>query len=256
MKQRSSDAFEEQLFQAARAFPYPDTPNIALAVTVRRRKAALRSTRIKRSALAAILLIVGLTLAVPPARATVFEALRIGAVRILFGEVTPMATATVPPSATQAASPTPLSSILDLALEMPLAEAQGQVSFPIRLPSYPEGLGPPERAFLADLGVPMVILVWSAPQDPESAQMSLHIIQESEGVLFNKQEPAVIRQTAVHGQRAYWTEGPYILELGGQGQFRQLIEGKVLIWMEGELTYRLESALSLEEAVKVAESLE
>ena len=256
MNQRSNDTFEQRLFRAARAFPYPDTPNTALAVTVRLRKAALRRTRIKRSALAAILLIVGLTLAVPPARATVFEALRIGAVRILFGEVTPTPTATVPPSATQAASSTPLSSILDLAQEMPLAEAQGQVSFRIRLPSYPEGLGPPERAFLADLGVPVVILVWSTPQDPESAQMSLHIIHESESVLFSKRGPVIVRQTTVQGQRAYWTEGPYFLELEGHRRFRLLVEGKVLIWMEGGLTYRLESALSLEEAVKVAESLE
>jgi hypothetical protein len=34
-----------------------------------------------------------------------------------------------------------------------------------------------------------------------------------------------------------------------------LIEGHVLIWTEGEITYRLETDMPLEEAVRVAESL-
>jgi hypothetical protein len=37
---------------------------------------------------------------------------------------------------------------------------------------------------------------------------------------------------------------------------RRLVEGNVLIWFENGLTYRLESDLSLEETVRVAESLE
>jgi hypothetical protein len=35
-----------------------------------------------------------------------------------------------------------------------------------------------------------------------------------------------------------------------------MIEGHVLIWTEGEVTYRLETKLTLDEAIKVAESLE
>jgi hypothetical protein len=36
----------------------------------------------------------------------------------------------------------------------------------------------------------------------------------------------------------------------------RLIDGHVLIWTDGNLTYRLETDLSLEEALKVAESLQ
>lgn len=36
---------------------------------------------------------------------------------------------------------------------------------------------------------------------------------------------------------------------------RGLIEGNVLVWEQDGITYRLESALPLEEAVRVAESL-
>jgi len=36
----------------------------------------------------------------------------------------------------------------------------------------------------------------------------------------------------------------------------RLVNGHVLIWENGEVTYRLETDLSMEEAVKIAESLE
>ena len=34
-----------------------------------------------------------------------------------------------------------------------------------------------------------------------------------------------------------------------------LVEGHALVWEEGDITYRLETSLSLDEAVKIAESL-
>jgi len=43
---------------------------------------------------------------------------------------------------------------------------------------------------------------------------------------------------------------------GGDLEFTRLIEGHVLIWTMGDVTYRLETELSLEEAIKIAESLE
>jgi hypothetical protein len=36
---------------------------------------------------------------------------------------------------------------------------------------------------------------------------------------------------------------------------RRLVEGNVLVWEQDGLTYRLETKLSLSEAVKIAESL-
>jgi hypothetical protein len=37
---------------------------------------------------------------------------------------------------------------------------------------------------------------------------------------------------------------------------RRLIDGHVLIWEEDGITYRLETGVTLEEAVKIAESLQ
>jgi hypothetical protein len=69
--------------------------------------------------------------------------------------------------------------------------------------------------------------------------------------------PALVQETTVNGQRAVWAVGPYPLQFSnGDLDFVRLIDGHVLIWADGEVTYRLETNLDLEEAVKVAESLE
>ena len=50
--------------------------------------------------------------------------------------------------------------------------------------------------------------------------------------------------------------GPYIVETkSGEYVQRRLVTGHALIWTEGNVTYRLETSLSLPEAVRVAESL-
>jgi len=43
---------------------------------------------------------------------------------------------------------------------------------------------------------------------------------------------------------------------GGSVDVTRLVTGHVLVWAEGGVTYRLESDLDLEEAMRIAESLE
>jgi hypothetical protein len=68
-----------------------------------------------------------------------------------------------------------------------------------------------------------------------------------------------VTETTVHGQRALWTQGPYIVQVIENDQViyatRVLVNGHALIWTEGSITYRLETSASLDEAVKIAESL-
>jgi hypothetical protein len=72
-----------------------------------------------------------------------------------------------------------------------------------------------------------------------------------------KVNPTLIQETTVNGQPAIWAIGPYPLRFSnGNLDFVRLIDGHVLIWAEGDVTYRLETDLSLEEAIKVAQSLE
>ncbi len=198
---------------------------------------------------AAALLLTAL-LFVPPVQATVQAVIQIGVDHIFR---TPPAT--TPTSRTP--TPTPLASVLDLAGETTLAQARAQAGFPIRLPAYPPDLGPPQRVFLQDLDGAAVVLVWLDPQHPGTVRMSLHEL--SQGILVYKTAPPAIQETTVHGQRAIWTDGPYIVQVVVDGQTqdaqRRLITGHVLIWTEGGITYRLETGASLDEAVRIAESL-
>jgi hypothetical protein len=263
MSESSFEPWEARVQELAASFPYPPTPDIAGAV--RQRLSAKPEQRLLRSArqqwvwlAVTILLVLAGLLAVPQVRAAVVEWLQLGAVRIFLVEPTPSptptplpTTASATPTATPLPSPTPLASILDLAGETTLAEAQAQVDFPVRLPA---GLGPPDLVFLQDLDEPAVILVWLDPANPRQVQLSLH--QLSSGALVEKGQPVVIEETTVNGEQALWTTGPYILRSrSGDYSFRRLIDGHVLIWVENTITYRLETALSLEEARRIAESL-
>jgi hypothetical protein len=250
------DAWEARLGRIAHDLRYPPTPDLAGAVGRRlveeRSRPAPRLLRPAWAALVLLLLLAGL-LAVPQVRAAVLRVLRLGAVEII---VEPTPTATLAPMATaeMELTATLFSSLLDLAGEMTLAQARDRFGFPIRLLTYPPDLGPPDRVFLQTLGGPFVILVWLEPERPDQVRLSLHLL--GPGVTAEKMQPQIFQETAVHGQRALWTEGSYVLQLEDGYDFRRLVEGHVLIWTEGEITYRLETDLPLEEAVRIAESLE
>jgi hypothetical protein len=100
----------------------------------------------------------------------------------------------------------------------------------------------------------MVVLVWLEPNDPSRIRLSLH--QFGPGTFAEKGAPKVIQATEVNKQPALWTEGPYMVQVrNGNYVTRRLVEGHVLIWEVGEITYRLESELTLEEARQIAESV-
>jgi hypothetical protein len=142
-----------------------------------------------------------------------------------------------------------------LAGEMTLEEAQKAVNYPILLPSYPADLGQPDRVFVQEAEGKMTILVWIDPQKPSQVLMSLHLIPAGSWAI-DKFDPALVQETRVNGQRAIWAVGPYPLRLRNSDlQYMRLIEGHVLIWTDGDLTYRLETESSVEDAIRVAESL-
>lgn len=269
------DRWEARLRATAGALPYPSTPDVAEAV--RQRLAAESARRAPGSfvtsrprlawAIALVVLLVAGLLAVPEVRAGIIQFLRIGAVRIFLAPPTPTpseAEAIVPAlpatgvspvtTATPRPAPTLAASLIDLGGETTLEEARARFGFPLALPAYPSGLGPPDRVFLQNFGGPMVVLVWLDPAQPDRVRLSLHLLTCD--VCATKSEPAVIQTTSVNRQPAVWTEGPYMLQLSnGSIDLRRMVEGHVLIWADGPITYRLETDLSLDEAVKIAESL-
>lgn len=102
----------------------------------------------------------------------------------------------------------------------------------------------------------MTILAWVDVEEPERVILSLHFIPQGSWMI-EKVQPTVIQETEVNGRRAVWTTGPYPLLLRNGGvEMVRLVEGHVLIWEEGGITYRLETDQPLEEALKIAESLD
>jgi hypothetical protein len=277
MNQLQQELFEKQLLSLAKGMEYPRTPDVAGSVMSRLRASPSPSGRgvsgegrpqffFKRLAwsLTIILILFASLMLIPPVRAAVIEFIQIGVVRIFQREPTPMTppneqfpSTIVPLTATPVATSQPLISLLErLAGETTLEEAQQSVNYLIVLPSYPSDLGPPDRVFVQDADGDMTILVWIDPQQADEILMSLHIVPPGSWAI-EKVKPALVQETTVNGRRAIWAVGPYPLRFSnGNLDFVRMIDGRVLIWTEGDITYRLETKSSLEEAIKVAESLE
>jgi hypothetical protein len=207
-----------------------------------------------------LVLISGL-LAVPSVRAAVIEFFQIGVIRIFIPE--PTQTPTVNPSTTPQPTftpqPSPTSSYMvslgDLSGETTLEVAIQKAGFPLRLPTYPPDLGKPNRVFVQDASGALIILVWTAPDNPEKAELILFEIAPGSWA-GEKGAPRTLERTSVNGHEAAWAEGPYALFLAnGNIEFRYIVSGHVLLWEEDGITYRLESALTLPEAIQIAESL-
>jgi hypothetical protein len=182
-------------------------------------------------------------------------------VRIFPAPVQSPATATpesiTPMTATPASQSSTLITFLDqIAGETFLANAQEIVEYPLLLPTHPSGLGPPRHVYVQDANGVMTVLVWVDAQQPGRAAMSLHFIPEGTWMI-EKFHPTVIEETEVNGRRAVWAVGSYPLMLrNGDMEFTRLVDGHVLIWVDDDITYRLETNLSLEEAIRIAESLQ
>jgi len=258
--------FENKLHAIANGMEYPRTPDIAGLVTTRLRTATHSRFRLTSKALVwsltIILVLCSSLMLIPPARAAILEFIQIGVVRIFPQPITPtvesISTATsvsqTPVTATSS-SESLLPILNQMADKTTITEAQKKVDFPILLPTYPADLGQPDYVYAQNADGDLVIFVWLDPQHPDQVRMSLYIISNRSWVI-RKNQPAVIVETYVGKKRAVWTTGPYpVIISNGDVQFEQLVSGHGLIWADLDVTYRLETSLSLEEAVKIAESL-
>ncbi|MEO8611471.1 MAG: hypothetical protein ABI690_26470 [Chloroflexota bacterium] len=234
----------------ARQFAYPPTPDIAGLVRARlKSRARVGIQRGLRLALTVLLALMIATLAVPQTRAFVLDILRIGAVRIIFGA--PSLTPTITPAGT------PTSPPLKYSGETTLADAARQLGKPILLPSYPAELGAPDHVFAEDFGGIVVTLVWMKPDDPAQINLALEILDNSAvGTKLYPGENSNEITTRVSGRSAVWLTNIHdIYFFKGNEQITRTVDKNVLVWTVAALTYRLETHASLDEAVRIAESL-
>lgn len=200
--------------------------------------------------------LIAASLAFPGARRAVADWLGISGIQIRVGEEAPK------PEATS-------GTLADLGLgdEVSLEEAQARVEFDIREPSGFD-LGEP-RVFIRPLPVGgAVSLVYQpSPDLPKTKETGVGLlITQFEGRLnpdLVKKEVGVTStvQPVDIGDGGYWLEGaPHtIMFLDAHGQIQEdtiRLAGNTLVWEEDAVSYRLESSLDLDEALKLARSME
>lgn len=187
-------------------------------------------------------------------------------IRIIFGDGPP-------PSSSAEASPSgaigsplgPIGMTLGLGASVPLDEAERLAGIDLILPTDP-AIGPPDAVFV---NAGRVSLVWAArPGLPAAGSDGIGLlISEFRGVVddgyYRKvlRAPATVTEVTVDGSRGFFISGPphffvYVDEQGNDVDASHRVVGDTLIWADGPVTYRLESGLDMEAAIRLAESLQ
>jgi hypothetical protein len=154
---------------------------------------------------------------------------------------------------------------LDLGLGTTLAEAQQHLGERILLPA---GLGKPDEVWVRDLtvgGAEVFLVYRPRPGLPVTSQTGVGLLlSEFTGDLYRpgieKFAPdARLEPVVVNGGRGFWVQGGHSIGyLDGNGNVvldDLRLAGNVLVWEQGELTLRIESALSEGEVLQLARTI-
>ena len=262
--QRPADVeLEQALTELGNRLAYPPTPDLIRPVRARLARAPRRRTwtsvwslaryRPAYAALVVLLVLVtGLLTLWPAARLAVAERLGLRGIMITY--------------APWFAVPTPsLGTGLQLGEPLSLAEARQRVPYRVLVPSD-DTLGSPDEVYV---GTPppsgQVTLVYRARDGvPAATDDGLGILLSQfrgdvDPILFGKilGPGTQLERVTVDGALGYWIEGsPHLFLYRDQdGHIREesiRLARNTLLWQRGELTLRLESALSRDEALRIA----
>ena len=272
-REETLDEFHEWIESVGRTFQFPPTPAVASQIVARlqveptpRRPARIfgflakgQNARFLRASVAALVIValaLGLATAVSPTvRAAVKDVLglkRIEVVRV--GQLPP--------------TPESGATFEAVAGRITLADAERSAGFYVAVPDYPEGLGEPDEVYVQDLeSGKQVVLVYrvkpGVEPPPDGGDTLFTLFQFKIKGLFRKFIAPATRaeQFSVSGAETLWLEGTshtlqYLDPDGGiRAELERTVIGNTLAWEIGDVTYRLETSLSREEAIKVAGSL-
>jgi len=190
--------------------------------------------------------------------------------RLIFGEAPgsppPSATPTLEPDGSAAAA---LGASMGLGEPIDSRDPAGittRAGFTVTLPADPV-IGPPEAAYVDGARGGQVTVLWPVgPELPATKEPTVGLLlgqfqgAVSDGFLIKAVDAGtVVERVRVDGRPGFWISGePHVLfwdgPTGPVDDARRWV-GDVLLWADGPITFRLESALGRDEAIRIAESL-
>lgn len=242
---------------AARDDLYPATPKIAVDIdTPIEAPRYPRGLGWRMAAAVAVVALVTLVLAfaVPTTRTAIADFFGIAGIRIEFvddaGDEGP-------------GTPISIGGSLLLGQETTLARAEESTPFTVMVPG---DVPDPDEVYLFRRdGATVTGLLWLATAAlPEIGKTGVGMLllqieaDEDHTVLTKRAMGLGNTITSVDGQTAYWIEGGVLVVEPVEGLIlapEERRSGHVLIWSDDGVTYRLETALPMDAAVRIAESL-
>jgi hypothetical protein len=227
----------------------PEPPDVRAAVRARigPHSTVRAEHRTRWLAAAAALLLAVVIAVVPQSRAAVAHAVS-GVLRFAGVEVHKGRPHVAP-------SPSPLPSTRSTGLD----QARRQARFPV---SVPARLGVPDDVLTADPapdGAPRVVsLLYRNPRGGGAIRLDEFDGDLAPGFVKTQAGPDT-EWTEVNGEFALWLPHPhsvvYVDRAGVQHEETARLAGTTLIWSDGRVSYRLEGAPTMPEAVAIASSL-
>ncbi len=268
-------AIEQELRDLGASIAWPPTPDLAPSVRARLHapRAVLpgwrtRSIVLRRPfAIAAVILlalVVGMLLA-SGLRHTVADILGVRGIRIVIERAHP----TVPPSMVPGSPPVPVGQRLLLGDHVDLKAAQRLAGFRIHAPASDQ-LGQPDEVYARLLpgGAVMISLVYLPDARlPETAETGVGLIlmeftaaSDTGYLVKSLAGDGKLSDVTVNGREGWWIEGTSQLIMLADptsgccpGSWRA--SGNILLWEQGGVTFRMESALPPDAAVAIASSV-
>lgn len=171
-----------------------------------------------------------------------------------------------PPTPYPTSMPTSPSSGLDIAGEISFYELDRADGFKVKVPTIltmPELIAPNRLYLQTGPGMgKTVVMAWYSPGRTDNLRMVMMQGTWDDSIdTLDANATALAQSSTVHGNTAQWVEGPqymYVNTTNGATELssrRWIKNSRTLTWQENGLKYRLETDLSLEQAVQVAESL-
>jgi hypothetical protein len=152
-------------------------------------------------------------------------------------------------------TPTPTITSLSQCCETTLADARRRARFKILLPPSPA----PSRVYFQEVqDGQQLILIFGDPNAPRFTLYESTLVMYQKGI----NPGTFLAETEVKGARAVWLSGAehVVVLLDASGERRidteRVVNANTLAWEIGDVTYRIETTLSRDQAVQLAESLQ